>query len=90
MEFLDVIDQILLSVPGAAMFFTLDSKVSISAPDWSKTERQQSDITLTDAHLTEPVTTQDVDASGRFNRATVTFNDIDNDFHQNSVVWTRT
>ena len=90
MEFLHAVDQMLLSAPGAAMFFTLDSKISISAPDWSQTESEQSDITLTDSHLTAPITTQDIDASGRYNRATVTFNNIDLDFHQDSVVWPQT
>ena len=91
LDWSDALEQIIQGCPGAVIYWSFDGKIKISAPDWEKTAAQQSVATITDAHLPEGQTgliqTLDPDINGRYNRYIVTFNDIENSFHENSVTW---
>ena len=83
----DALEQIIQPVPGAVVRETIGNRVSVVAPDWSATAASQSVFTLTDEHLAGPVTMTDPDAAARFNRYSVTYNSIQDNFHEKTETW---
>lgn len=83
----DALEQIIQPVPGAVVRETIGNRVSVVAPDWTASAASQSVFTLTDEHLAGPVTMTDPDAAARFNRYSVTYNSIEDNFHEKTETW---
>ena len=85
--FPDAVEQIIQGIPGCVVAGTFGDKLRITAPDWRQTSAQQSVATITDAEFTEPPQLSDPDIEQRVNRHQVTYNSIDDSWHENTETW---